>query len=468
MPTTGNIIYFLSNKRPLYEGLSSFLQSRHSMFEAQFIDAADSASVERFEPDLCEILLCDINDINLLQSHAGSLFDRVPAVAPLIGIDAATGAQIGFSEPSCYVRLAGITSLKKGWNDAWDNIVEMHRVWKTPIMHSRIEDVSPSDVLQMIGVSQWTAVVRVEGCRSESITDNVPDTRVIKGCISFSKGIPDCAWSTHHIGMEAILELLALKSGVLDVVRRIGPGRMRNVRGTIEEILITHALGMDESIPDTAMEVVHSSPQNPPPPIHWPEQGPKHTLDGFWKKNRDAITASFRPLESRICPLRMMKWRELERLVVSEIQTQFLVFFGDAGFIHDHMRLFAHALVKDKIADDMIPAIRIGKIGHSVLYLIGIREFDTSMRVLSRFPFIIHRDHEGFSDRLSMILKTGIRAAILISSEPEPCLKELIETAADREINACCISAARSPADIAGFFISAAEALSQMAVEKPA
>jgi hypothetical protein len=231
---------------------------------------------------------------------------------------------------------------------------------------------------------------------------------------------------------------------------------------------MAHALGVDESHPDSEEGIPPQAGQNPPPPLHWPEKGPRRTLDVFWSKNHDAIGNALTDTAGG-CPLRMMKWRELERLVVSELQAQFIVFYGDAVFIRNHLHRFIQEFGPEKMTGELIPVARVGKIGHSLLYLIGIREYDSAMRVLSRFPFIMDRDSKGHSERLSTVLKTGVRATIIIASDPKACLEESRDAALDRECNVCSIPSDPSSEDraIQGLFVSVADALSRMATEKP-
>ena len=463
MPKTAeSIIYLLSNNRPLFEELSSLLLSQNSDYAARIIETGALSTTEQNDLCTCDMVLCDMNVNAVFDTTVTSLLDRVPAMAPVIGLETADIPTTAIAKQPSYLRLAGITNLQKGWGPAWEKIIELRKAWKSPSMHSRIEDVSPSDVLQMIGISQWTAIVRIEGSQPGL------HTGTIKGCISFSKGLPECAWSTHNTGIEAIWELISLEHGVLDVVRRIWPGCVRNVRGTIEEILITHALGIDESHPEADIAAQPQTEFIPIPETHWPAKGPRRTLDLFWNKYQETIGTFITETSAKQYPLRWMKWRELERLVTSEIQTQFLVLYGDSNFILQRINRFAPALKKDKIAGDTIPVIRTGKIGQSMLYIIGICNLDSGMRVLSRFPFVVHGDREGFQNRLSIALKTGVQNLLMVSSNPSQCLTYVSDTAADREWNACCI--AETPETdgraISGFFLAVNEALSLMAVEK--
>jgi hypothetical protein len=449
MPTNSeSIIYFFSTKRPLYEDFSSLLQSQNSGHTARFIDTNENfpADVEAFRK--CDMVLCDMNETILFKSETTGLIERVPAIVPMIGLETADTLSATFAEYPSYLRLAGIASLKKGWGAAWEKIVEMRKAWKSPYMHSRIEDVSPSDVLQMIGVSQWTAIVRIEGTQMNASDTGGRGGGTIKGCISFCKGLPDCAWSNNHSGMEAIWELLSLRHGVLDVVRRIWSGCIRNIHSTIEEILIAHALGVDESYPETGSDRVTPAAPLPSPVIRWPEHGPKRTLDGFWNRNRAAIARMLATADSGPFPLRLMKWRELERLVVSEIQTLFLIVYGDGPFVQGYMEYFSNDIGSDRLSSEAIPVIRLGKIGHAGLYIIGLRTLDTGMRILNRFPFIIEHGGGEKPGCLDMLLKNHARAAIIIADDADACIEETARRVGTRELQYCSLSVSISAAKI--------------------
>jgi hypothetical protein len=441
MPTNSeSIIYFFSKKRRLYEDFSSLLQSQKSGHAARFIDTNDIFSTGGEVLEKCDMILCDMNDTVLFNSETAALIELVPALVPMIGLETADKASATFAEYPSYLRLAGIATLKKGWGAAWEKIVEMRTAWKSPYMHSRIEDVSPSDVLQMIGVSQWTAIVRIEGNQMSASGTGGSGGGAIKGCISFCKGAPDCAWSNNHNGMEAIWELLSLRHGVLDVVKRIWSGCIRNIHSTIEEILITHALGVDESHPEAGVDRVTPAAPVPSPAIRWPENGPKRTLDGFWNRNHAAIAGMLTTTDSGPFPLRLMKWRELERLVVSDIQTMFLIVFGNHTFVRSYLEPFAREVGSDRLSGEAIPVLRLGKTGHAGLYIIGLRTLDSGMRILNRFPFIIEYDGGKKPDCLDMLLKNHARAVIIIADDADACIEETARRVGTRELQYCSLS----------------------------
>jgi hypothetical protein len=441
---TERIIYFISKKRPLYEDFSSLLQSQKSEHTARFIDTNDLLSADGNSLEKCDMVLCDMNEAALFTSEASGLIERVPARVTMIGFETADSVSTSFAKYPSYLRLAGITTLLKGWNTAWEKIVEMNTAWKSPFMHSRIEDVSPSDVLQMIGVSQWTAIVRIEGSQAETSAPFGSGDGAIKGCISFCKGIPECAWSNSHTGMEAIWELLSLRHGVLDVVRRIWSGCVRNIHGTIEEILIAHALGVDESCTDAGVDRAPPAVPLPSHAIHWPENGHRRTLDGFWNRNGAAIARTLTGSDSGSFPLRWMKWRELERLVVSDIQTEFLIVFGNDRFVFSYLEPYAAGIGIDRLSGEDIPVLRLGKIGSVGLYVIGIRSLDAGMRILNRFPFII--EYGKKPDSLAMLLKNHACAAIIIADTTDACIEEINRLLETQELQYCSLSVADATA----------------------
>jgi hypothetical protein len=441
MPTNSeSIIYFFSKKRPLYQDFSSLLQSQKSGYSARFIDTNDIFPAGGEVLEKCDMVLYDMNETALFNSETAGLIERVPALVPMIGLETADKASTSFAEYPSYLRLAGIATLKKGWGAAWEKIVEMRKAWQSPYMHSRIEDVSPSDVLQMIGVSQWTAIVRIEGNLMNASDTAGSSGGAIKGCISFCKGVPDCAWSNNHSGMEAIWELLSLRHGVLDVVRRIWSGCVRNIHSTIEEILIAHALGVDESHPEAVVDRVLPATPLPPPAIRWPENGPRRTLDGFWARNRAAIARALATTDSGPFPLRWMKWRELERLVVSDIQTQFLIVYGNDPFVRGYLEPYSREVGSDRLSGEAIPVLRLGKIGNAGLYIVGLRALDMGMRILNRFPFIIEYGGSEKPDRVDMLLKNHARTAIIIADNADACIEETARRVGTRELHYCTLS----------------------------
>jgi hypothetical protein len=202
----------------------------------------------------------------------------------------------------------------------------------------------------------------------------------------------------------------------------------------------------------------------PSPAIRWPENGPKRTLDGFWNRNRAAIATMLATTDSGPFPLRLMKWRELERLVVSEIQTLFLIVYGDGPFVQSYLESFAKGIVSDRLSSEAIPVIRLGKIGHAGLYIIGLRTLDTGMRILNRFPFIIEHGGGEKPDCLDMLLKNHVRAAIIIADNADACIEETARRVGTRELQYCSLSVSSATAkySVATVLRQCAELLSRM------
>jgi hypothetical protein len=459
---------FFTRKKTLLDGFADFLKSQ--MVDCIPLLIGDIAELATHHSDFekCDLVLFDINEDPLFLELAAQLHNEVSSFVPLVAVKSTDELPNHVRLRPEYLHLAGVANVKKGWGPAWDKIMEIRCAWKTPSMHSRIEDVSPSDVLQMIGISQWTVIVRFEGEPSQAM-DEATDGSRTRGCVSFVKGVPECAWSTNTIGNAAVWELLSLSHGTLEVIRRVWSCGVHNIEGKIEELLVTFAVRVDESGPPPP-ELQEPAAQHPvelPILSRWPESKPKIFLDRWWAVNAQGIIQTLGTTKEGIYPLRWMKWRELERLVNSKIQTRFLVILGDEQFVLRHLRPYVKDITAKKLLEEELPVIRLEKFENDYLYLIGIRQPVAALHVLNRFPFVIPGELQP-GEFLGAVIKNRVRAAVIITDDAETSLNEVAKTNHKHPINFCCLQA---PHDTDGYpvtvvFKHIAESIARMAEEQ--
>ena len=136
-----------------------------------------------------------------------------------------------------------------------------------------------------------------------------------------------------------------------------------------------------------------------------------------------------------------MKCRELERLVISNIKTQFILVFGEEPFVCKHLRPWADELSPARLSSGELPVIKLGIIENTGLYLVGMVAFDDAMRVLNQFPVILSGASKILRERLITLRKNRICATISISPDAKSTLREMADVINTNTMHLCCIEA---------------------------
>jgi hypothetical protein len=426
----GNILFF-SQDRSVYDDLVAYLGMIQSTDYPCFIDTIDQLEKNRHLLKKCDLMICCPNENPLLLELAAQLLESEAGFIPLMLVHSGPNPLEMINTTPAFLRVTGTIDLSEGWDASWNSLKELQQVWRVPVMHSRIEEVSPSDVLQMIGISQWTAIVRLDGSGSHAAPVTLHDPAKIKGCIVFNHGVPECAWSTHFNGSEAIWELLSLTHGTLDVIRRPWGLCIKNVHSKIDEIIISYALKVDgfpvcgemvhDMAEETAPQVRSEEPPPPPPPasleLTWLKKTGDLTGDPWWKSNADAIAATLDTFGTRPAPLRWMRGREVERLLGSKEDKKFLVYRSDKKGLASLLAACGGAAEMADISDEDIPVLRLGRFGTTVLYIIGLFSAETTVKPPRGYPLVIVHCKEMPESALVRALDSTESFAVIVSSD---------------------------------------------------
>jgi uncharacterized protein len=150
------------------------------------------------------------------------------------------------SLPACS-RLTDFVNMQESWSDIGRHISDIRYSWGKPLMMSKIEEVPISDILQMIAIGRWNAMLQIQGRNVLSKTPGKRTVERMRGNIYFWNGEPLAAWSSLHEGVQAVCDLLSLKQGILKATRPLSPPPFRNIRMDMQDILMSYAVNLDES-----------------------------------------------------------------------------------------------------------------------------------------------------------------------------------------------------------------------------
>ena len=368
-PETRYDTLVVSQDRQLFAQFSAFLKEFEPDRKPLFAD--DTCTFSSFEKNLCQcdVMICDMRSSSSSVELGAHAVDCVPAEALVVGLtgsDHEDHHEVPGRQQN--LRFSGILDNRKGWLSNWNQITAIKQAWHNPLMVSRIEEVPVGDVLQMIASGGWNVVVHVTGYGMSDIP-LLPD-KACKGCISFYRGEPQTAWSWDSAGMQAIFDLLSLKKGILQVVKNLCTPTVRNVYLQTDEILLSHAVALDESfmaslgipVPSTRSPV--SAPRANP--------GTKNGKTTWWTVNGPRFIAILSETSPGSFPVRVMHREELHRIPVDQTDANMLLLYGSTELLSDFFSLCARGFSAEKISGgDRFPVIRLGRSGEPCLYIAG-------------------------------------------------------------------------------------------------
>ncbi len=344
------------------------------------------------------LVLCEPGfDVRLLEAAAWTI-DVTEAFAPVYVLRCSDDAARPLTGCPGFLRVCGVVNYTKGWSDAWKRLSGLWAAWRSPFLSSRIEDVSVSDVLQMVGVGGWTCAVRIDGAAGRHALEERREAT--RGCLYFSKGVPEYAWSSGHAGSEAVKELLAVRHGALHVFRRAWAPPLCNLKATVEELLLAHAVEQDEStagvetdagvgvrIGSVREEMIsgrrndlspdeeelscgmsraeHGNGDNSPDAAVRP-------LDQWWRAESRTIGSAFRTCTGKPFPLRWMSHRELMRLITDRERRRFISLVGERTFLERVIEHCAGDADRSMFDTAAVPVLRVGRFDSVCLYVVGL------------------------------------------------------------------------------------------------
>ena len=365
----------------LFNQLSAFLNEFEP--DRRLLLANDITALDAVEPDIdnCDVMICDMRSPYVSAELGSYAMDRVSDETLSIGLTSEYEASRELLSRRQNLRFSGIIDSRKGWLTNWNQITAIRKAWNNPLMVSRIEEVPVSDVLQMISSGRWSVVVHITGYGMSPQISLMPE-KEFKGCISFYQGEPQTAWSWNSAGVQAMFDLLSVKKGVLQVVKNVCTPTIRNIYLQTDEILLSHAVALDESIlpafgrqttatPEPAVhprslsaEKDMTSPAVPPPS----ESG--HA--SWWAINGKQLITTIENTPPQSFPLRWMNPVELTGIMRDRQQNGILIILGATDTISRVFSACTRGFSADKMdAGDRFPVMRVGRFLDECLYIAG-------------------------------------------------------------------------------------------------
>lgn len=239
-------ILFLSKEQYLFNLLKEHLAALSLDFSL-FI-SSDLSNLEPIDQSLsrCEVIVVDGSLGRFALDTARRALHVIPDYSIVVGVYTDEASRRVFYDWHGLYHLSAVLDIGNGWGKPWKAIMEIRNAWHRPIMVSHIDDISVSDVLQMIADGQWSSQVNMRGTAIFNRKGNIYVKEGVRGCITFNQGRPTNAWSSESVGVQAIHDLLSLISGELFVVRPPNMTTNRNVNNSIQEIIFRYTIEQDE------------------------------------------------------------------------------------------------------------------------------------------------------------------------------------------------------------------------------
>jgi hypothetical protein len=349
----------------LFSQFSAFLREFEPDRKPFLVDDPGSFTSNEKSFNQCDVLICDMRGSGALGAYA---VDCVPSETLAVGLASTLDCPEDTLCRQQNLRFSGIIDHNNGWFSNWNKITAIKQAWHNPLMVSRIEEVPVSDVLQMIAAGRWSVVVHITGYGMSSLP-LLPD-RTYKGCISFYQGVPQTAWSWNSAGIQAMFDLLSLKKGILQVVKNLCTPTIRNIYLQTDEILLSHAVALDESgmLAAVANEPVHQAMPDPVPA----KTDPERENTSWWSINGKQLMTTIAEASDRSFPVRMMTGEEIFRIQREQTDAQLLLLYGSAGILSDFFSHCARGFSSEKMnTGNCFPVIRLGRSGDPCLYIAG-------------------------------------------------------------------------------------------------
>ncbi len=378
----------VSHDHRLFSQFNAFLKEFEPDRKPFLIDDPDSFTSNEKSFSQCDVLICDMRGSGKLGAYA---VDCVPSETLAVGLTSTECPEDTLCRQQ-NLRFSGIIDPSNGWFSNWNKITAIKQAWHNPLMVSRIEEVPVSDVLQMIAAGGWSVVVHITGYGLSS-QPLLPD-RTYKGCISFYKGVPQTAWSWDNAGIQAIFDLLSLKKGILQVVKNLCAPTIRNIYLQTDEILLSHAVALDESGMLTAItnEPFHQAVPDAVPAT----TEPKRACESWWSVNGNQVMTTIAEASDRSFPVRMMTGDEIFRIQRNQTNSQLLLLYGSAGVLSDFFSHCARGFSSEKMnTGHCFPVIRLGRSGDPCLYIAGSFPLDDTFTGKNIPAILIPADSEA-------------------------------------------------------------------------
>ncbi|MFH0881109.1 MAG: DUF4388 domain-containing protein [Lentisphaerota bacterium] len=244
-------IVFCTGDQALWNDYSLFFKYEQPDCRVGYINGPDKLKpvLQRLMPE--GLLLYDLrNGAPEVASGHLKAWDHIKEKVVVIGLSDSEDLP-AHCEVGPWIRLDAVISVAHPAVDNWARMQNIRNALKTPLMSLRIEDVSVSDILQLLGMSERSSNVVIRG--------RVHDTSPwMEGRLFFQKGLLEFAVTSHHAGDKAVFDLLALRQGTIEVLPCFWlPGRS-NIRVSLDKLLLDFAVGYDEAAAQEAADETHT------------------------------------------------------------------------------------------------------------------------------------------------------------------------------------------------------------------
>ena len=224
-------IVFLTEQKNFFYNFLKFLSTLKSPENPCWINSLDYFDFNNLSE--IDLIICDSEINRGLIDLAYEILEKHPKIIPIILLVSNRNL---FDFDISLTRVTAIIDPINMWDTNWPIITHIQDLYRDTFLQSSINRSSSSDILQMIGTNGWDVIVLFVGLQK---------TKKIKGCVCFDTGEPLYAWSTNYEGSNAVLEMLLLSQGSLDVVKGLNLLPFKNVTHSLEELLMINALEED-------------------------------------------------------------------------------------------------------------------------------------------------------------------------------------------------------------------------------
>jgi len=407
-------ILLVSYDLRLFNQLKRVLQKKYPKYSARLTQ--DFHELQPIEVYLskCDVILCDIRHNLSYLTNLLKFFDLMRPQAFIVGISADCAVLDNiFNEPSA-LRLTDIININAGWDKILYKVDQLRVTWLDPALKSRIEDVAVADVIQMINVGNWTSIVIIHGRLTEL------SLKTIRGCIYFYNGQPETAWSSNNVGRAAVYDLLSLTRGSLQVVISLNGHFVKNLYGTVQEMLMSYYMAKDElkKYPKEEYHTEKLGVKSDVGALRLKQLKEKieikPLLNNWWLNNAKYAQDVLTDIKEDSIPLRWMRESELEVLIKSPDGKQFLVFSGAAWFLSIILQCGINFNPK-KFTKNLFPVLRLG-LRKNYLYLIFLKE-DIIIDSLKKYPWVLWTEPRKIKCSLRHLCDSGCEILITYISK---------------------------------------------------
>ncbi|OGV44579.1 MAG: hypothetical protein A2X46_03255 [Lentisphaerae bacterium GWF2_57_35] len=233
-------VLLCTDDQVLWNEFAQFFKTQHPNLRVGYVPSPDKLKpvLSRLAPE--GLLLHDLRAEPATSSdEQPAMWGRIKEHAVVIGLWSSEELPEPF-EKGPWIRLDAVLSASQKAAENWSRIQNISAALKQPLMSLRIEDVAVSNILQLLTMSERGSNVAIHGRKNAQ-------SPWVDGRLFFQNGILHFAVTGGQAGDAAVIDLLGLKDGTIEVYSCCWlPGR-RNIQCMTDKLLLDYAVGCDES-----------------------------------------------------------------------------------------------------------------------------------------------------------------------------------------------------------------------------